>query len=275
LKTKATAKVLASSASNAWLEANYGWRSLYYDIKGYAKAFTSLRDSLHNHTSLGGLREFHNRSVSTGTPVNPSISDATWNGYLVNDYKYIVASTPYPYSRIVWRVPKTTACLSCCAVERFHNFSDHCIQAAHAFGLSVDQVTHTLWEVLPFSFVVDWFVNTKALLDLPRYTTAVKELTSTGVSGLCYSTKVEQAFVAQIRTLWPTSFTKPYGYNYSGGSQGDGRPIPSITGSEGIVSRFERTAGLPSGYGSIFSNRGLSFAQVTSAVALFFQRLHL
>jgi len=268
----ASAKVLASSASNIWLEANYGWRSLYYDLKSYSTAFVRLRRSLATQQASGGLKDFHQRVVSSGTAANPSTSDSTWNAMVASDEaSWYLSTTAFPYARLVYRAPMYEGCLSCCATERRLNLHRRMEAASHAIGLSADQVLSTLWELVPFSFVVDWFVNSKALLNLPSYLSAYNELSSCGVSGLGYSTKVKYSYQAQVRTIWPTTFSKPQDYERYTATP-DGRPR-HVKGTWGEVSVYTRTAGLPSGFGSIFQTRGLSFSQITSGLSLIVQRM--
>jgi hypothetical protein len=116
---------------SAWLETRYGWRPTMYDIWGAAKA------SAHNQPKAGTLLvaragtelNWKSSEVSTGSYGGPC--DRTWQRKTrVNGG---VIYTPRDLSAAAWK----RRCL----------------------GLTLDNIPSTLWEIVPFSFVVDWFVG--------------------------------------------------------------------------------------------------------------------
>lgn len=120
---------LKKSANDRWLELRYGWGPMVYDVQGAMKA-------------LNPEREFHVRGTARGkftnnaTKVTDVIRDNTWYGK--------------------WTIRfEQTETLEARAYVLYT--ADLAFQSVRDFGLT--ELPLTAWELVPYSFVVDWFVN--------------------------------------------------------------------------------------------------------------------
>lgn len=125
--------------SDMWLEARYGWRPLIYDAE----------DALHalNHTRKKGstlkgtashVETINLTHADLGVPVSPYESMSTTE-YVTGTRTYRSAA----YASPLW-------------------------DGGGQFGLNVVQ---TAWELVPYSFVIDWFVDVGGWLQssMPRF----------------------------------------------------------------------------------------------------------
>jgi hypothetical protein len=113
--------------ASIWLEGRYGWRTLAYDMQSVGKAL----DGLYNRS------EFFKKTVGS----DASFSDIVSKDVSINiATAHNVITTSYDVSFRGFAVTKTKT---------------------PSFGGSV--VT-TAWELLPLSFVLDWFVDTGSKL---------------------------------------------------------------------------------------------------------------
>lgn len=119
------------NVSRIWLEARYGWRPTYYDLLDIQQAVDRLRE--------GVMEELVRRSVT----LESSDTASRRRGYQSAN------STP--------------ADLSVTRVTRH-------VSRAGAIGLLDTRIPVFLdplvtgWEIVPFSFVIDWFINVGSLL---------------------------------------------------------------------------------------------------------------
>lgn len=120
---------LVQAIESAWLEARYGWRPTMYDLWGIAKAAAHKKPLVGSRlVARGG--EYHawkRTEVSTGTFGGPC--DRTWS------IKTKIGAG------VVYSVDDMTEA----------GWKRRCL------GLTLDNVPSNIWEVIPFSFVVDWF----------------------------------------------------------------------------------------------------------------------
>lgn len=128
------------AAAQAWLEYRFGWRPLVSDISGTVKALTKSlpkRDTILVARSGRELKfeDFYSGSVSwvAGTVVTRR---GTWTSK-------VQASAGVIYT--------------------LRDASEAELRA-HYLGLDLYSVPSTVWEVIPYSFVVDYYVNVGAWL---------------------------------------------------------------------------------------------------------------
>jgi len=136
-----------------------------------------------------------------------------------------------------------------------------------AFGLSPMSILATLWEMVPYSFVVDWFVNTR-IAALPIQ---LARLEQADIRNLCYSVK-------RVHTYEVDFSPSGYAMYYYGGSWIYQTPQTSdvkyIVCKGGSNVNYQRSVGLPSiDWLASFLGRGLSVRQGISGVSLILQRL--
>jgi hypothetical protein len=120
---------LKKSLEERWLEFRYGISPLVYDVQGAVKALDPDRDLTPRLVSRATRRDVQ----KSGTVVN---RDQTWYGL----FKYTFANTE--------DIQVRAYC---------HYKADMTYLPARDFGLT--ELPLTAWELVPFSFVVDWFVN--------------------------------------------------------------------------------------------------------------------
>jgi len=149
------------------------------------------------------------------------------------------------------------------------NYVSNFVRSQHLLGLSPSDIVATLWEVIPFSFVVDWFVNWHYLT---RYFNE-QRLFGADVRKLGCSLKVLTHYDLQFVPIISLQ-----GNNFPGIWYGK----PPITPyplryceGKGSFSSYTRMTGLPSftDVQSGFASAGLSLKQGASASALIVQVL--
>lgn len=124
-----------STFDQAWLEGRYGWRTLAYDLKDITDAVAKLKSG--NWFSLErayAKDEVH--SVDTWSNNLCRIINKT--GAVFNDWTYVSGSMTGT---------KTIQRRAGCIVEMAVN------------GIAFIDPLVTTWEVIPFSFILDWFLN--------------------------------------------------------------------------------------------------------------------
>jgi hypothetical protein len=136
--------------ANAHLEYRYGWKPLMQDIGDAIKAMTTAV----NAAGSAGLRSRH--VTRDGWRGNASgRGDVTANvcpGYQASTVHYEHLFTVRVDSGLIYDIVEPS--------------KGEAIR--YALGLTLDQVPSHAWEVVPFSFVVDWFVNVGDFLNASR-----------------------------------------------------------------------------------------------------------
>lgn len=128
---------VAKATANAWLELRFGWRPLMYDILGFVKAsHDSQPPSGTVLVARGGQPPRVFKSHGLTSLVSPAgLTDAE------TEYDWSIST------KVSAGVVYTLADLSQAAYK------------ARCLGLNLSSVPAHVWEVIPFSFVVDWFVK--------------------------------------------------------------------------------------------------------------------
>lgn len=174
---KRAAKVLGidkptGALANNWLAYNYGWRPLLTDAVGAA---TSLWDFF-NQPKYGGQRI----TVQSRRVKLPDKSQAFYNyatdGSGVPNYKSWISWTRSISGKagLLLEVEYTSAAL------------------ASSLGVGLTDPLLTAWELTPFSFVFDWFVDIGGWLETRSSLQGYKVLTGFTSSHLVYTGSVEQ-----------------------------------------------------------------------------------
>lgn len=155
-KTTASA---ARATAEAWLEYRYGWKPVILDCKTAVRAVHEARTR-----AVGQLRE---RRVARGKEV-------------AQEKRAVSYDVP-----IWWMWTSGTHALGTASVERsievnagviydYDVVSSAYQQTYDTLGLRPRDTVATVWEVIPWSFVVDWFVNVGSWLNMvvpdPRVT---------------------------------------------------------------------------------------------------------
>lgn len=127
---------LLEDPARLWLEYRYGWSPLVLDIQDSLKAIYAqdLRDQLRkqDYTRVFGLREGSANEVTSH--VSPSFGGGKWS------YQVAINHTFKAKAYAKYRVSRESGMLN-----RMNDFG--------AFD-----VPRAAWELVPFSFVADWFI---------------------------------------------------------------------------------------------------------------------
>jgi len=254
--------------ANSFLEYQYGWNATLVDFKNFAKSTVKYISSTEQYRERHAER-FGNRSVVSVPPLDPTIADSTWNAS-----RATIANGGDPglanAFRIVFGAGMRASAVTCLCTDVLSRPISQIHKLLYAYGLSYEQILGSIWEAIPYSFVVDWFVNTNNMFNALQYSKAVETLSSAAVSNLGHSIKIAYPFYLQYlhhrvgtywSSKWATLNTKPIGNN-------------PIVGDPGYVTKYVRYSGFPSfATPSFWSGGGLSVSQGASGFSLLFQRL--
>lgn len=122
----------SGSAASAWLLYRYGIMPLFYEISAYADLIGGKKSKRVRFTSA--------QTVAASSSHNPAFANLT---------DYISEARPYYRSR---RDKVSSGVLVSLGDDS--RFSD----------LGLDRVLTTAWELVPFSFVIDWFANVSTMI---------------------------------------------------------------------------------------------------------------
>lgn len=213
-----TSKLKANDISGRWLELQYGWLPALSDTYEAAKAYEVITSKPRTSTVRAGIS-----------------AQVNWEGHLAGSFATARRTCKYRISYIYEMTEQLTT--------------------ARTLGLT-DPLS-VAWEVIPYSFVVDWFIPIGTYLEALN---VVPFLT-----GRCMTTKswVWDGEAAVNRAPLPGTF----GGQYCISAVSDG---PDICRSVVVVR--EVTSGLPGGVAFPSFNQGLRDKRIFNAIALAAQR---
>lgn len=148
LNRKVGKKGLAKALSGAWLEFAFGVQPLVSDINSAVDAFERLVEApVTNREIVGTGRELGATSSVTG-----SASTAGDAKYIINvvDQQEVLVRYKGKYVRQVTKG------------QGLRDFQ----YGRELFGLEFDQFVPTLWELMPWSFLFDYFTNIGDILEV-------------------------------------------------------------------------------------------------------------
>lgn len=161
----------AQVASRVWLEYRYGWKPIMYDIANICKSYEESR------------RQF-------GTKPERVVERAGWEGYMKR-----TSTSSGPVSGL------TSLSMDHIYLHEAHVNSGVIFDITDAslafsteetFGLSLRNAVSAGWELVPYSFVVDWFY------DVGSWLNAVNPRPGIEVRGCWTTTKYLQVNVSKI-----------------------------------------------------------------------------
>lgn len=162
--------------AGTWLEYVFGWRPLVHDIQDAVKAYQRLHAEQTRtpwkHFSVG-----HAEKDPIGSSVSSGFFSPVAGGYLTFRYSDVLeAESICRIQGVVKRqVEMTTA-------EKWQ-----------LFGFSAGEFAPTVWELIPWSFLVDYFVNVGDLL----------EAVTTDVSSVAWTNRTTIDHTRRSYICWP------------------------------------------------------------------------
>jgi hypothetical protein len=261
---------LAKAGANIFLESRYGWQSAAYDVKNFADVYKKIErlpeansdeDSRLNFTTEEEL-SWENGGVFYDT--SEALYNTRLNAWRTNpDY----FSSNYADRKIKFKGYATYrlgARQNLFIADRMSRFK--VIQ--NALGLDMASIPATLWEIIPYSFVVDWFINWQRILGWSKKA----RLYERDVYNLGMSSK--DVVTYDIDQLYPIGYLNYYKstvWKYRRPTQM--RNPPTISG-QGRYTLYNRTLGAPIMDETVLNltNLGLSPVRLASGVSLLLQR---
>lgn len=186
---------IVKNFQDLWLEGRYGWRTLAYDVRDLNDAVRDWDSKRKIWTERSGY-SYYDTDTSSGT--------VSWNS-----------------SNLEWSIEDRT---------------EHSIRGAVAADFQPARVTldpvNTAWELVPYSFVVDWVLNVGETLASTKLLLLAKDVTaSVGVKS------------THVRTATVNAVAKPgaivnYTENYSCTNTLSNRYPSSISMSPSLTGRL-------------------------------------
>lgn len=183
-------KRIMDKANNAWLEGRYGWRPFIYDVIDHIEAASTVAHVRRTVKDFGLLDE---KQVVTRTPIKYS----TTSGPLQRD---LVRTTIY---QRIWRIGQTC------------DFRSELNLTARKYGIY--DIVGAAWDLVPLSFVYDWFINFgDALKALEAYALIDERVGWTITEDLLrYHTHLEDVdLVAKVTSFATVSVEELYGSEF-------------------------------------------------------------
>jgi hypothetical protein len=141
--------------SETWLEYAFGWQPLLRDIDDGAHALASLSErSVHEYKIVRGLGSQEVQTLSTTG--STSIGDAPsgfatsltgWTGLFITDE--VSQATVQYYG----------------AVRLMDPFNSSAAFNDRLLGVTLSDIVPTVWELIPWSFLIDYFTNIGSVLE--------------------------------------------------------------------------------------------------------------
>lgn len=222
--------------SSAWLEYRFGWKPLLYDIDNICKATAYLLVNQANAQRV--ILRSKSRSID-------------WSGK--KDTPTLVAGLSYcNFSSTKFDRYKLSAGI----VADIHPAMTSDMIRNH-FGLQLSDVPSTIWELVPFSFVVDRFVNVGQWLSAMRMNpeVSIRGTWATTERFMTESISVADAYIDVV------DFPKTTRVR-SGGAN-----------STHIYYRKDRDVGVSPSVLPVWNHSDLSFSQLVDHSALIMQKL--
>lgn len=169
-----TSAQLRKYVADSWLEHSFGWAPLISDAKSAAKGISRLANGMPEHkivTAKAGRQK-----TIAGTKGSYSAGDVTVNYFTLDTSE----------TSVIYR-----ACVGC-SPPTFGGALD-------TFGISWDQVVPTVWELIPYSFLVDYFTNIGNIISAA----------SANRANVKWIVKNTSFFTSRVRTIDSIRLTNP------------------------------------------------------------------
>lgn len=262
------AKTIMDSSTSLWLSYRYGWTPFKKDIDSFAK----LSANVMSKGLMPKLLERFSTKEETRVELNNvagSCSETQFKDYQnLRPWYWSSNLGLHYYMPKLWTI--TTTRLSAYAFDplaKLTNTFDRLLTAAGATA-SWRNIRDVLWEVLPYSFVIDWFVDFNKIWR-PLNEHRVMQLTSRRVG---YS----------IKTVTSAEYQVVYGnpkFVSVAGTLWSGKEVTNLTSPSvaftciNASKTYTRSEGIPASTAGIFSSRGISLLHGIDGITLSLQKL--
>jgi hypothetical protein len=260
---------LAKGGANVWLERKYGWQSAKYDVRNIARTLSDVRsvdpDSLFEE-GYDRVSSSQKTTIGSGTWTYPYGDSSQWS----NDFRPSPGwhNASYETSccyRTFGEQRNTVGCHQMQDLGRRWNRTQSLLRG---FGLDTRGMFETIWELTPFSFVIDWLVDPLGLWRVPS---SLMRLKAVDIRDLGFSQLLD--FNWEFKWISPYSLremTNPNWYHANYDVQA-WEVYPGV----GYYRKYERTVGEPPSGDLVTSlfGKGLSLVNGVSGTALIAQRL--
>lgn len=243
---KFSAGRLAKDGANVWLEYRYGWSNLYRDLIAVAKARKEVQDHLaYLRRTDGSWASVSQNQTDVRVPSSSLISSVGSSPNLCRWYLDSVKRT----CRVSCDVYREKA------YERIGEWELICQR------LGLNDWIEAAWDAVPFSFVVDWFIDIAGVAKWHPMTADTKRIRQAG-----YSVKTEH--IAHVR----------YDSGFSVLDNDNPTHYTSFTNSwtspqQCIRKSYVRSAGFPSAFTPPATFSGLNLIHAADGLALVAQRI--
>jgi hypothetical protein len=266
------AAALAKRGSNYWLEHRYGWNAFYQDLKSAKKSIQRFMAPPTQDAIANFSRRFSATQVETASN-DPwqylgTVTDGWWNYWYAHGMQpsenVSLLRGKCTNRKITYRVGAQSASS---AIR-----TSKLTQAIQLAGVDMRGLVSSLWEIVPYSFVVDWFINLKSFSGiLKRRRLLGDDIRNLGFSshyeadtfgeGFLHAGAMHSLYGTPWYGKWPTNMVNSMGARCFSG--------------QGHQSQYIRSVGMPpiSSVIAACNTQGLSLTQGISGVSLILQRL--
>lgn len=129
----------SAALADTWLEYAFGWAPLISDVKSGAEAFARLSKHPYDFAKVVGFSEA-DELLSSDTSYSKTL-DGSFHPYRIDKLKHV--------GKIQYRILGEVKC------EVQHPL----LMAQEVLGFSWNDFVPTVWELIPYSFLVDYFTN--------------------------------------------------------------------------------------------------------------------
>lgn len=243
-RSQLTLRELIKQPANAWLEYQFGWKNLYRDVIALYNVWAEVRkhqaflqQSVDKYTSIAQAKNVYQDNPSIGLS---SLSvGGCWNGYVTIVPKISrIRST----DRFTLDVLRDRAMASWSTMDQV------------LARLGARDVAEALWDLVPYSFVVDWFTHINQVIRR-----RVLPWNSFCLRYVGYSRKIEWLGRVSATCYFSTPFGTASG-TFSGGDQ--------------VVQKaYQRFPGFPPATATVGLFGSLNSTQLSELAALIVQRI--
>lgn len=267
-----TADQLAKRSANLFLEYQFGWRPLRKDIENTAKTAATILARYGSQLVERRVR-CSTQATESHRYLYGTYSESQWNAaQALSSYDNIVNAGGLIYRILNYKI-QTKGVLSGHLSDDVSRMVLKLGSLADKLGLTLTwrNLRDVLWEVTPFSFVVDWFYDFSKVWR-PFNEAAISSYT--GLSRVGYSIKTETSCQLECLACRPSLLSaNPHSMNLWYGMRPWNPQSPRKTSETAIAVSYSRTLGLPPDSSTIIRGKGLSALQGAESTSLAIQRM--